>query len=117
MPATCRIIDPHIIPLKERKPGDMWFYPGVREFYPTQLLSKKYNQQERPPLYVLLPNGAVFCVDYHYDHDGWDVTGQAPAITVSPSINFQSNAVYDGYHGYLTDGILTDDLEGRVYRL
>lgn len=42
--------------------------------------------------------------------NGWTVTGLFPNITVRPSINFVKS-----YHGWLTDGILSDDTEGRTF--
>lgn len=38
----------------------------------------------------------------------WTRTGEPPAITVAPSINLVGR-----YHGFLRDGVLTDDVEGR----
>lgn len=38
----------------------------------------------------------------------WTRVGEPPAITVSPSINLPGR-----YHGFLRDGALTDDVEGR----
>lgn len=40
--------------------------------------------------------------------DGWNVTGDLPAITCAPSI------VVPGYHGYLRDGVFTADIDGRA---
>lgn len=40
---------------------------------------------------------------------GWTRTGIAPNLTASPSI------LTPQYHGYLTAGLLTDDLDGRRY--
>jgi hypothetical protein len=62
----------------------------------------------------MLPNNHLLCVDYKYTgkENGWVVTGEAPNITTMPSINSFANP---GYHGWLKDGILSDDLEGRKY--
>lgn len=43
------------------------------------------------------------------DQPGWVRTGTLPTITARPSIGS------DGYHGFLTDGVLSDDLDGRTY--
>jgi hypothetical protein len=40
---------------------------------------------------------------------GWVRTGVAPDLTAAPSI------LTPRYHGYLTGGVLTDDLDGRRY--
>jgi len=73
------------------------------------------NNTHRLPLLVMLPKAGVFCVDSKcWDqngmHGGWTVTGTAPLITVSPSIN-----VVGVYHGFIQNGVLTDDCEGRTY--
>ncbi|HET8627443.1 MAG TPA: hypothetical protein VFL91_08485 [Thermomicrobiales bacterium] len=41
---------------------------------------------------------------------GWIRTGEPPALTARPSI------LTPQYHGWLTDGVLSDDLEGRRYQ-
>jgi len=41
---------------------------------------------------------------------GWTRTGTPPMITARPSIH-----VIGKYHGFLTDGVLSDDLDGRSY--
>ena len=40
------------------------------------------------------------------------ISGEPPNITVMPSIGYPGV-----YHGWLRDGILTDDLDGREYPL
>lgn len=86
-------------------------------------MAKKYkisdyyfqNNFHRRPLFILLPQNTLFLIDgkcwsngNHYG--GWTVRGEAPNITVEPSINIGGI-----YHGWLKDGVLTDDCEGRVY--
>lgn len=87
-----------------------------------------------------VPVGAIWRVEYHESHwagaDGrcyqvqlppggigdqwvieqpstsgghWTRTGEAPCFTAVPSI------LTPRYHGYLTAGVLTDDLDGRTY--
>jgi hypothetical protein len=41
---------------------------------------------------------------------GWTRTGTPPNVTASPSINYEGE-----YHGWLQNGVLTDDCEGRVF--
>ena len=94
--------------------GWMWFANN----YPQNLLSPQYfqtHQANRKPLYVQLPDGP-FCVDSKVSNGnhGWTVTGEPPNITVSPSIN-SSPGYPDGYHGFLQNGVISDDLEGRKY--
>jgi hypothetical protein len=83
------------------------------------LLSPEYlrdHRGTRPPLCVRLPSGDEWILDgrtIHADRigdHGWTVTGAPPALTVSPSIN-----VIGRYHGWLRNGVLSDDCEGRVF--
>lgn len=80
-------------------------------------LSDNYFAQNahRLPLLVMLPNSNLFCVDSKCwnasgMYGGWSVNGEPPHITVSPSINIQRS-----YHGWIRDGIISDDCEGRVF--
>lgn len=62
----------------------------------------------RPPICVVGPNGQEWEIDRKSSNgDGWVVTGEWPRLTCAPSI------VLDGYHGFLRDGVFTDDVEGR----
>lgn len=56
---------------------------------------------------VLLPNGTVWHT-WQPATDGicWDVTGEAPALTVSPSILDRSPS--GTWHGWIRDGVLLD---------
>lgn len=45
-------------------------------------------------------------------YDGWTVTGKPPDITVSPSINYVGS-----YHGWLQNGVISQDVDGRNYTL
>lgn len=80
----------------------------------------KQHNQHRPPILVLLPGRTLFCLDgacwgpgpdnkIRY-YGGWQVTGTAPMITVAPSIN-----IVGSYHGWLQNGVISDDCEGRRY--
>lgn len=46
---------------------------------------------------------------------GWTRTGEAPRFTVRPSILSHGSATRKTYHGFLTDGVLSDDLDGNTY--
>jgi hypothetical protein len=109
--------------------GDMWFHselfrdaagyldwpfmmsksPRLSDFY-------KQHNTRREPVLVWMPCKEVFCVDgmcWNHDrvfYEGWEVTGEPPLITVSPSIN-----ILGAYHGWIRDGIISDDCEGRTY--
>jgi hypothetical protein len=123
--------------------GDICFYhhEGVpctdRAHLEKLHLSAHYfaHNASRPPLIVMLPGKLYFLIDsqcYSGDcvtcgkkrrkckcgdahkpkgyYDGWKVTGVPPKITVHPSINFE-----DSYHGWLKDGVISDDCEGRKF--
>lgn len=124
----CRLTDDSFRPGgpggKDIKVGDMWFNPhmlepDIKDYYLAYHLSRQYVEQwlgKRDPIMVCLPNGEYFCVDSKYGrpenvtNEGWTVTGEAPAITVSPSINCIGR-----WHGFLTAGILSNDVEGRSF--
>jgi hypothetical protein len=80
-------------------------------------LSDYYRQHNssRLPLMVVLPGRHLFLIDGKcwngsQLYGGWQVTGDAPAITVSPSINIGGS-----YHGWLQSGVISDDCEGRKF--
>jgi len=109
------------------KPGDAFWGPGLEEeddpkwtrsvHFVCRHLSEFYltTNIHRKPLVVVLPNKDLFCVDGmcwssgNY-YGGWMVTGDAPNITVHPSIN-----LHGGYHGFIQDGVISDDVEGRQF--
>lgn len=64
-----------------------------------------------PLLHVKLPTNRFWCPDRPASNSGlpWQRTGTPPHVTCSPSIDCPS-----GYHGWLRDGVLTDDCEGRT---
>lgn len=111
------------------KVGDMFWGPSPEELIAqdpkwdtvittyAQHLSAYYweHNSGRRPLFVILPGLIPFCIDgqvWNEGHHsgGWTVTGEAPSVTVSPSINFGSM-----YHGFLQDGVISSDCEGRFY--
>lgn len=59
-------------------------------------------------LVVLLPCRSF----WHPDRQDrtWTRTGVPPNVTVTPSVNAVGR-----YHGWLRDGVLTEDCEGRVF--
>lgn len=111
---------------EEWKVGDMWFVP---EWANSNIISKRYKEEyskTRPPLKVILPSkysqhGDIFLIDRFGSDDplekGWEVIiigelvdGQTPDITLKPSINCVGS-----YHGYITNGVITDDCDKRVF--
>lgn len=98
----------------------MWPVPGwLEEPGLKSLLSAEYFQRwhgKRPPLVVRLPNRNFFCIDMlpAKGASGWDVSGEAPNITVAPSI-YNAPGEPRAYHGWLQNGVLSDDCEGRTF--
>ena len=61
-------------------------------------------------LCMKLPDGREWMIDGPATGGGkWTRAGVPPALTVTPSI------LSEGYHGFYTSGILTNDLDGRTY--
>lgn len=103
--------------------GTMFALPdGAHDGWPwycakEENLSDYYRQHNsgRRPLFVILPGRHLFLIDGKCCSDGkryggWMVSGVAPLITVSPSIN-----IGDSYHGWLQNGVISDDCEGRRF--
>lgn len=119
MPWQCKLITEEQCNSPDYKPefGHMRFAPWI-----DWDLSPEYKRDwegKRPPIVVCIPQmfgdkirSRWFCPDSKYTgkENGWTVTGEVPNITVSPSIN-----AVGSYHGWLQNGILSDDLEGRIY--
>jgi hypothetical protein len=88
------------IKLHDKKPevtkiGDAWPYDTT-------------NPND-PGYCIELPGGAF--IDMNQIKEKWTVTGSLPNITVVPSINCIGR-----YHGFITDGIISDDCEGRKFQ-
>ena len=123
MPVQCRFVDreEQIARGEKPQPGDMWFVPAMLDpahngFYLKHILSNEYQRDwlgKRAPLIIVLPNGDWFNPDSRYSDrggPGWTVIGKPPCITVSPSINCVGR-----WHGWLQNGVLSDDVEGRKF--
>lgn len=99
--------------------GDLYPAPWMLDGSWEGHLSAQYAREfagKRPSLVVRLPGGYDFCIDSRAWRDGvpygdgWTITGEPPAITLSPSINIGGT-----YHGWIRDGVITDDCEGRTF--
>lgn len=110
---------PAPVPHGERKPGMMWF--ARQQFIDSVGLdgfSPNYRADwaaKRLPLSICLPGGSMWCPDRCPDWgsnmvEGWKVTGDIPNLSAHPSIGKPD------YHGWLKDGVLSDDLESRKYQ-
>lgn len=98
------------------QPGDCWPEPSYLKS--PSSLSRQYHEQNsaRPPLMVCFPDGNQFCVDAGFrDGSGWDVRGDVSNLTVTPSIRHFDAPGRPGYHGYITNGVITDDCEGKRF--
>lgn len=89
---------------------------------PGAIWPENNERDNRTDWHILLPGGGIHNIHVKFaDGTGWQVTGEAPNFTVQPSINCYDSKRDDGsirrkgWHGYLTDGILSDDYEGRTY--
>lgn len=126
---NCVLVEDVVFKRGETPIGTMFYGPNKEEAeardpkwngymrLQVEYLSQYYldNNSHRRPLFVVLPNNDLFCVDgqcwsggNHYG--GWQVFGEAPSVTVSPSINIEGS-----YHGFLQNGVISDDCEGRTY--
>jgi len=106
---------------QNRKAGDMW--PGTHILKHLDVfgdkLSPRYLAMPEPrrlPYVVCLPGGVDFCVDFRAWRDGvsygdgWTLTGPLERLTLSPSVN-----IGGAYHGWIRDGVISDDVEGRRF--
>lgn len=116
MAIKCRMVDPATLEKGGAVPGDMYLIPAEKlktkddgsRWWRIYRLSDEYERdraQLRLPLAVVLPNGMHFCIDSAVSDEtrGWQVTGEPPAITVSPSIH-----IVGDWHGWLQNGELRD---------
>ncbi len=72
------------------------------------------HNSHRQPLFVILPDRTLFLIDGKCwsngkKYGGWQVSGEAEHITVHPSINIGGS-----YHGWLQNGVISEDVEGRT---
>lgn len=98
------------ITLHEAEPGMIWDAPWYLDFNPP------WAGPDGRSLVMRLPGGGEWTIDGPSSNGpGWTRTGEPPKITARPSILSYGSAKRKGYHGWLTDGVLSDDLEGRTY--
>lgn len=109
-----------IVDHRELEPGTMFYVPENADMdkWPWYLATPdNINDQYKDarPLFVVLPDNSLFlahgkCWSGNKKYGGWTVTGEAPNITMHPSIN-----IMGFYHGWLQNGVLSDDCEGRQF--
>lgn len=73
---------------------------------------KRYIGGDQLEVFVRLPGRAWWNIGAPSTGGGpgWTRTGVAPEITAHPSINYVGL-----YHGYVRDGFVTDDVDGRKF--
>lgn len=114
---SCKLIDRDVT---TPAPGDMWYayYMVQKEligFCRENLLSDEYFRDwygKRPPVVVMLPGGFEVLVDGRIPgmgRRGWLVTGEPPRISVTPALYSPH------YRGWLQNGTLSEDTDGRGY--
>jgi len=95
------------------RPGDMWYLP---EPIPAHLARLAPEHAGQRPLILVLPGPCRFSVfgptwsAGGAGPSGWAVSGEPPLITLTPSIDVKGI-----YHGYVRDGVITDDIDGRRF--
>jgi hypothetical protein len=90
---------------KKPEVGDMW----PCDYWPARWLSTYYDTHwkgKRLPMMVQLPSGP-FCIDMSVMKDGHP---DPPNVTLSPSVN-----IVGSYHGWIQNGIISEDCEGRKF--
>lgn len=91
-------------------PGDLWPAPWML----ARFLSVEYLRDwngVRPPLVLCLPDGTELCLDAMRDREtgrGWSISGLVPDITATPILEGAR------WRGYLLDGWLGEDVDGRT---
>ncbi len=107
-------------PTFKRLPGHCCYAPWVLEKQRPNQIGSLYLQNhagKRPPILIVLPGGSGWCPDMRawasaqgYHGEGWAVVGDLPNVTITPSINYVGV-----YHGWVQNGVITDDCEGRKF--
>jgi hypothetical protein len=89
--------------LRDAPVGAMYDAPWLHTMH-------RYRCIDGQTLIIKLPDGGEWVIDGESISGGyWERTGKPPVITARPSI------LSSRYHGWLTAGLLSDDLEGRHY--
>jgi hypothetical protein len=96
-----------LLTLHEVDPGMMWETPWFAD---------EWHGPDGRCYTMALPGHGEWTIDGPSSNgQGWTRSGEPPKLTVTPSILSHGSSTRKGYHGFLTDGVLTDDLEGRNY--
>lgn len=104
--------------LRDLPPGALWTAPW---FADTKEGLERYGGPDGQCWCLMTPCGVEWIV-YSPSSDGkkWQVEGVPPLLTVSPSIgiNISGKLAHPtrSYHGFLKQGILSEDVDGRVFQ-
>lgn len=103
------------------QPGDCWYAipkNGQWYFYPEDAAHEAREIQIAPehagkhPMIVVFPGEQPWCIHSPFltkegwGSSGWQVSGELPKITVSPSLNFQSQYRPNAFHGHVIGGVV-----------
>ena len=102
-------LDGKLYRLRELPPGAIW-----RATWMEDIKESRYCNDAGEVWSMKLPGGDDWLI---YSRVGpemkrWDISGELPEITVSPSILIQGMG---RYHGYVKSGVVTDDVDGNTF--
>jgi hypothetical protein len=102
-------------PYSDLQPGDWWTRPLADVVDDDDLSPELRASGRRETFWIRLPgNCGSWCPDLNEagGTSAWTLTlaDDGSPLTATPSIN-----AVGCYHGWLTNGVLTDDCEGRTF--
>lgn len=98
--------DGELYVLSEMPPGAIWRVTWMEDFFPNH-----YAAPDGKVWALMMPSGSEWLIYGPAAGGGkWTVAGELPKINVSPSIH-----QIGLYHGFVRDGIVTPDCEGRTF--
>jgi hypothetical protein len=94
--------------LRDHPPGATW----ICDWFPKEGPNGQWTGPDGNVWAVMMPAGVEWIIYSHASQSNqkWQVTGTPPGITVSPSI-LQVGL----YHGFIKDGVITEDCDGRKF--
>lgn len=95
------LADGREVKFEDLKPGACWH----------SSLQPQYSGSVPGPC-IVLPGKVIWRMAEPPTDGGlpWKLTGDLPFITAEPSINYTGR-----YHGWVTNGVVSDDCEGRLF--
>ena len=93
--------------LRDLPPGAIW-----RATWMEDIQENPYSNPAGEVYALMLPSGNEWLIYGKASNSNkkWNVEGELPGITVTPSILQEGK-----YHGYVKNGLVTDDCEGRKF--